>query len=233
MIRRNHRIALFGVLGLALGVPVAAEAQWNARVQVDWEWGDGIHRARFDRAYRTAWLPRVGAPDPGYLYRPVGGVWIPPGHRPSRGFCRLWYPGVAPGHQPRPVRCHRLRGLYRPGVLVVTWQGPMRPVWDHYTDVYWVGSGDLAAVGGHGQAYVVAASGWWDVRPPRDVRPLPRVRTPRVVRRGADRPGQPERGGGASRHGEVRSGRTDRTEEGRPVGSGRGRAGAVGRRGGP
>lgn len=228
MIRRSYRIAVFGMLGLALGAPGAADAQQNVRVQVDWEWRDAGHRAGFDRAYRTAWLPRVGAPDPGYLYRPVAGVWVPPGHRPRRGYCRLWYPGVAPGLQPRPRRCGNLRGLYSPGVLVVSWQGPLRPVWDRYSDVYWAGSRDLAWAygrngGGYGGAYGVGvvygvgygvtSGAWWDVPAPARARPVPRVRVPRVAHRGGDhrydRPGKQGRG-----HHDARPDRRDRLGEG-------------------
>jgi hypothetical protein len=35
-------------------------------------------------------------------------VRVPPGHYPKRGECRIWYPGVSPGHQPPPDRCDRL-----------------------------------------------------------------------------------------------------------------------------
>lgn len=225
MIRRSYRIVVLGMLGLALGAPRAADAQRNARVHVNWEWRDAGHRAGFDRAYRTAWLPRVGAPDPGYLYRPVAGVWVPPGHRPRRGFCRLWYPGVAPGHQPRPRRCGNLRGVYSPGVLVVSWQGPLRPVWDRYTGVHWAGYRDLAwGNGGYGGAYHgvgvaygvgygVSSSAWWDAPAPVRARPVPRLRVPRVAYRGSDhrydRPGKKGRG-----HHQARPGRGDRIEGG-------------------
>ncbi len=30
---------------------------------------------------------------------------IPPGHYPAPGTCRIWLPGEAPGHQPRPRSC--------------------------------------------------------------------------------------------------------------------------------
>ena len=30
---------------------------------------------------------------------------IPPGHLPPAGMCRVWYDGVPPGRQPRPVEC--------------------------------------------------------------------------------------------------------------------------------
>jgi hypothetical protein len=35
-------------------------------------------------------------------------IHVPPGHYPPRGYCRLWYPGQPPGHQPRPVACRRV-----------------------------------------------------------------------------------------------------------------------------
>ena len=30
---------------------------------------------------------------------------IPPGHYPAPGTCRIWLPGEAPGHQPKPRSC--------------------------------------------------------------------------------------------------------------------------------
>ncbi len=35
-------------------------------------------------------------------------IHVPPGHYPPRGYCRLWYPGRPPGHQPRPMACHQV-----------------------------------------------------------------------------------------------------------------------------
>lgn len=123
-------------LGMALVLPGDADAQM--RVHVTWEfgdrnWGAGFH---YSDGYVTARIPRVGA----VAYAPiryvrVAGVRIPRGFRPRRGFCRLWYPGVAPGHQPRARRCDRLRGDFRSGVLVVTWRGVLRPVFDRYDRV--------------------------------------------------------------------------------------------------
>mgnify|MGYP001813958807 FL=1 len=242
MIRRSYRIAVFGMLGLALGAPESAHAQRHARVHVSWEWRDAGHRAGYDRVYRTAWLPRVGVPDPTFLYRPVAGVRVPPGHRPRRGYCRLWYPGVAPGHQPSPRRCHNLRGVYSPGVLIVTWQGPLRPAWDPYTNVYWVGSHDLAwASGAHvgarggyavayGGGYGVSGGAWWDAPVPVRARPVPRVRVPRVAHRGPGSRYDREKGKKGRGHPEARSGRHDRYENG-PRGD-RGREGRGGREGG-
>jgi hypothetical protein len=129
-----------GWLGLALGAAMAlpgiADAQ--IRVHVDWQWGhdryDGV-RVHANGTY-TYRYPRIGA----VRYQPlryvrVTGIRIPRGFRPARGMCRLWYPGVAPGQQPRPVRCEALRGRFHPDVLVVTWRGILRPVWDRYDRV--------------------------------------------------------------------------------------------------
>ena len=33
---------------------------------------------------------------------------IPPGHLPPPGYCRIWYPGRSPGHQPRSGDCESL-----------------------------------------------------------------------------------------------------------------------------
>lgn len=32
-------------------------------------------------------------------------VYIPKGHLPPPGHCRIWYPSKPPGHQPPPQRC--------------------------------------------------------------------------------------------------------------------------------
>ena len=160
--RRYGTMAL-AAAGLMMAAVGPAEAQVTVGVHVDWQWGNE-HRARTDY-YRVGHLPRVGA---GYgyyddvLYRPVAGIRIPRGHRPRRGFCRLWYPGLAPGHQPRPVRCSQLTGLYRSGVLVVTWQGVLRPVWDPYTDRHWRGYRDVRVVWRDGGRHYDRDGDWWD-----------------------------------------------------------------------
>lgn len=35
---------------------------------------------------------------------------VPPGHYPPKGMCRVWYPGRAPGQQPKSTDCAKLRG---------------------------------------------------------------------------------------------------------------------------
>lgn len=131
-------------LGLALVLPGNADAQ--LRVHVDWEFGDRDRGAGFhySNGYVTARIPRVGV----VAYAPiryvrVAGIRIPRGFRPRRGYCRLWYPGVAPGHQPRAVRCERIRGRFSDGVLVVTWRGVLRPVFDRYDRVRYSRVGTL------------------------------------------------------------------------------------------
>lgn len=37
--------------------------------------------------------------------------YLPPGHRPGPGECRVWIDGVPPGHQPAPFRCERGRRI--------------------------------------------------------------------------------------------------------------------------
>jgi outer membrane biosynthesis protein TonB len=37
-------------------------------------------------------------------------VHVPPGHYPPEGMCRLWYEGRAPGQQPKPTDCSKLKG---------------------------------------------------------------------------------------------------------------------------
>ena len=147
MMGRRYGAMALAAAGLVLAAAGRADAQVTARVHVDWQWGADDHRVRDDYGYRVARLPRVGGYyADGYLYRPVVGIRIPRGHRPRAGFCRLWYPGVAPGHQPRAVPCHALRGLYRSGVLIVTHQGVLRPVWDGYASRYWTGYRDVRMV---------------------------------------------------------------------------------------
>jgi hypothetical protein len=160
--RRYGTMAL-AAAGLIMAAAGAANAQVTVGVHVDWQWGND-HRARTDYGYRAARLPRVSTGYDYYdvLYRPVAGIRISRGHRPRRGFCRLWYPGVAPGHQPRPVRCHQLTGRYRAGVLVVTWQGVLRPVWDPYTDRYWRGYRDVRVVWRDGHRHYDRDGDWWD-----------------------------------------------------------------------
>jgi hypothetical protein len=37
-------------------------------------------------------------------------VNVPPGHYPPEGMCRVWFEGRAPGQQPKPTECSKLRG---------------------------------------------------------------------------------------------------------------------------
>lgn len=80
---------------------------------------------------------------------PVASLKIPPGHYPSPGQCRVWYPGRPPGHQPASIPCRFLDGdvplgawvLYRPAaekkVVEVTAYHAEKPeivVWVRYFD---------------------------------------------------------------------------------------------------
>jgi hypothetical protein len=117
------------VLVLAAGPVTTAEAQVRVGVRVAWDWGTVDVRARDGAGYRA----RYGADYRDIRYMPVryvevAGFRIPRGHRPRPGFCRLWYPGVAPGRQSRPVPCHALRGRFHPDVLVVTRNRVLAPV---------------------------------------------------------------------------------------------------------
>jgi hypothetical protein len=38
---------------------------------------------------------------------------IPPGHLPPAGLCRVWYDGLPPGRQPRPMSCREAERLAR------------------------------------------------------------------------------------------------------------------------
>lgn len=57
---------------------------------------------------------------------------IPRGHMPAAGQCRVWYPGVPPGHQPPAVPCGALRGYRFVGGVVVEspWRGGRVRYWD-------------------------------------------------------------------------------------------------------
>lgn len=41
-------------------------------------------------------------------YYREGAPRIPPGHMPSPGSCRIWYPNTPPGQQPPPGDCYEL-----------------------------------------------------------------------------------------------------------------------------
>lgn len=125
---------MFGAVlaaGAVVGMVAAATpagAQVRVGIRVDWDWGtvdvragDGVRYADGRWAdYRDL---RYGA----VRYVEVTGFRVPRGHRPRPGFCRLWYPGVAAGRQPRPVPCHALRGRFHPDVLIVTWDRVLVP----------------------------------------------------------------------------------------------------------
>ena len=122
---------LAAALGLALAVPGAADAQ--VRIRVDWDFGNEhvYTSGTWTNGHVAARVPRIGVVHyQPVRYEPFYGVRIPRGFRPAPGFCRLWYPGVPPGHQPRPVPCEALYGNFHPDVLIVTWRGVMRPVWN-------------------------------------------------------------------------------------------------------
>jgi hypothetical protein len=38
---------------------------------------------------------------------------------PPRGLCRVWYPGLSPRRQPRPVPCRALRGRVPRGAFIL------------------------------------------------------------------------------------------------------------------
>lgn len=58
--------------------------------------------------------------------RRVGAVDVPPGHRPARGECRLWYYDRPPGHQPAAEPCERFRRVRYDGAVVIDHTG--RPI---------------------------------------------------------------------------------------------------------
>jgi len=75
----------------------------------------------------TCATAKYGHPHRGVRHRAASRVKrrplrIPPGHLPSPGSCRIWFPGLPPGQQPPPGSCRKLarsipRGawlIYRP-----------------------------------------------------------------------------------------------------------------------
>ena len=44
---------------------------------------------------------------------------VPPGHYPPEGMCRVWFEGRAPGQQPKPTDCNKLRGKVPAGAFVM------------------------------------------------------------------------------------------------------------------
>ena len=44
---------------------------------------------------------------------------VPPGHYPPEGMCRLWFQDRAPGQQPQPTECNKLRGKVPAGAFVL------------------------------------------------------------------------------------------------------------------
>lgn len=128
------KLRMFGAaagaaLVMAAGTATPAEGQVQVGIRVAWDWGTVDVRAGDRVRYEDRrW---VDARDLRYVpvrYVEVTGFRVPRGHRPRPGFCRLWYPGVAPGRQPRPVACHALRGSFHPDVLVVAWDRVLAPV---------------------------------------------------------------------------------------------------------
>lgn len=121
-------------LGVAMGMVAVgsspAEAQVQVGVRVDWDWGSVSVRAGDDDHYRDRrYVDYREARYRDLRYVEVRGFRIPRGHRPAFGMCRLWYPGVAPGQQPRPVPCQALGGRFHPDVLIVTWDRVLAPDW--------------------------------------------------------------------------------------------------------
>ena len=95
-----------------------AESQVAVSVQLFWESGGGGYRTN-----RPTYDPRDVhyAPTQDVVYyTPRRAVRVPPGHLPQAGYCRVWYPGRPPGHQPRPERCERVfRRHYGPDVVIL------------------------------------------------------------------------------------------------------------------
>lgn len=103
MYRRMTGFALLAAV-LVPALPQEADAQISVSVQLYWEWGDGGWRS-YEPAYRDVYV----VPTREVVYvTPARTVRIPAGYLPPAGYCRLWYPGRPPGHQPAPEPCRRL-----------------------------------------------------------------------------------------------------------------------------
>ncbi len=108
------RRVTFGSLLLSTGLlvvpPEPAGAQLHVQVALTWEYGDG------------GWHPYQPVPRP-YLVvhdEPSRRVRVPPGHMPRPGYCRLWFPGTPPGHQPAAQPCERLlRMRHHPDAVII------------------------------------------------------------------------------------------------------------------
>lgn len=50
---------------------------------------------------------------------PPGSVYIPKGHLPPPGQCRIWFPSLPPGQQPPPGDCHELERRLPPDAILV------------------------------------------------------------------------------------------------------------------
>lgn len=105
-----RRTIEFGLLAAILlpALPRDADAQVSISVQLYWEWGDDGWRS-YEPVHRPAYHDVYVVPSREVVYAtPARTVRIPPGYLPPAGYCRLWYPGRPPGHQPAPAPCRRL-----------------------------------------------------------------------------------------------------------------------------
>jgi hypothetical protein len=95
--KRTSVVLLHMVAGLALGVtmPAPVGAQLLVHVALAWELGEG------------GWKAHGSIPAPREVVYHAAGrrLYVPPGHLPPPGSCRLWSAGTSPGHQPPPQPC--------------------------------------------------------------------------------------------------------------------------------
>jgi hypothetical protein len=162
---RHWRIIGLTALAATLLVPGTADAQLG-RIDV----GIDLGRDRGFVTYNDGRLAVGYARGFGRLdlvdFIPVNGVRVPRGFRPAPGYCRLWIPGLPPGHQPSPVRCAALNGGFGNGVLLVTPRGVLRPVWDRSVRRYWRDYRDARIIrpDPRGRYWYDRDDFWWDDR---------------------------------------------------------------------
>ena len=126
MTRRGRAAATIATLLLA----TALLGSCTTRITLDPLAGDGAAAAGDAEVTLTAtlsassdvWIVRLPASRPASGVRVAGGpesFFVPPGHYPPSGACRIWQPGVPPGQQGPPGDCDRLERQVPVGAYLI------------------------------------------------------------------------------------------------------------------